>query len=147
MLGCWIIPNAPKTKYMHLNPSANTSQVSSDGSLIELVQDFKYLEGYTDSGYDMNTRIGQAWSALNSLDKVWKAAINVPTHVVTLTQVGTSVYLGQTHLGTPFQVPAWVRKFSLGSTGDQIFSLIIIQSLFVQQKFEHQVALCWFLLK
>ena len=39
----------------------------------------------------------------------------VPTHVVTLTQVGTSVYLGQTHMGTPFQVPAWVRKFSLGS--------------------------------
>ena len=27
--------------------------------------------------------------------------IDVPTHVVTLTQVGTSVYLGQTHLGTP----------------------------------------------
>ena len=39
----------------------------------------------------------------------------VPTQVVTLTQVGTSVYLGQTHLRTPFQVPAWVRKFSLGS--------------------------------
>ena len=62
---------------------------------------------------------------------------NVPTHVVTLTQVGTSVYLGQTHLGTSFQVPAWVRKFSLGSTGDEISSLIIIQSLFVQQKFEY----------
>ena len=54
----------------------------------------------------------------------------VPTHVVTLTQVGTSVYLGQTHLGTPFQVPAWVNWRSN-------FSLIIIQSLFVQQKFEH----------
>ena len=40
--------------------------------------------------------------------------VDVPTHVVTLTQVGTSVYLGQTHLGTLFQVPAWVRKFSLG---------------------------------
>ena len=26
--------------------------------------------------------------------------------------MGTSVELGQTHLGTPFQVPAWVRKFS-----------------------------------
>ena len=64
-----------------------------------------------------------------SVDKV------VPTHVVTLTQVGTSVYLGQTHLRTPFQVPAWVRKFSLGSTGDEISSLIIIQSLFVQQNF------------
>ena len=58
--------NAPKTKYMHLNPSTNTTLVSSDGSPIELVQDFKYLGGYTDSGYDMNTRIGQAWSALTS---------------------------------------------------------------------------------
>ena len=58
--------------------------------------------------------------------------------MVTLTQVGTSVYLGQTHLGTPFQVSAWVRKFSLVSTGDEISSLIIIiQSLFVQQKFEY----------
>ena len=26
---------------------------------------------------------------------------SVSTHVVTLTQKGTSVYLGQTHLGTP----------------------------------------------
>ena len=71
--------NAPKTKYIHLNPSANTSLVSSDGSPIELVQDFKYLGGYTNSGYDMNTRIGQAWSALNSLNKVWKAAIKKET--------------------------------------------------------------------
>ena len=45
----------------------------------------------------------------------------VPTHVVTPTQVVTGVYLGQTHLGTPFQVSAWVRKFSLGSTRDDHF--------------------------
>ena len=45
----------------------------------------------------------------------------VPTHVVTLTQVVTSVYLGQTHLGIPFYVSAWVRKFSLGSTRDDHF--------------------------
>ena len=72
-----------------------------------------------------------------SNSKMFLMRINVPTHVVTLTQVGTSVYLGQTHLGTPFQVPAWVRKFSFGSTGDEISSLIIIQSLFVQQNFEY----------
>ena len=72
----------------------------------------------------------------------------VPTQVGTLTHVGTSVYLGQTHLRTPFQVPAWVRKFSLGSTGDEISSLIIIQSLFVHQNFEYlKLALCSFLLK
>ena len=33
----------------------------------------------------------------------------------------TSVYLGQTHVGTPFQVSAWVRKFSLGSIRDDDF--------------------------
>ena len=71
--------NAPKTKYMHLNPSTNTTLVSSDGSPIEIVQDFKYLGGYTDSGYDMNTHIGQAWSALNSLDRVWKASVKKET--------------------------------------------------------------------
>ena len=64
---------------MHLDPSTNTTLVSSDGSPIELVQDFKYLGGYTDSGYDMNTRIGQAWSAFNSLDRVWKASIKKET--------------------------------------------------------------------
>ena len=45
----------------------------------------------------------------------------VPIHVVSLTQIATSVYLGQTHLGAPFQASAWVRKFSLGSTGDDRF--------------------------
>ena len=64
---------------MHLNPSTNTTLVSSDGSPIKLVQDFKYFGGYTDSGYDMNTSIGQLWSALNSLDRVWKASIKKET--------------------------------------------------------------------
>ena len=45
----------------------------------------------------------------------------VPTHMVTLTQVVTSVYFGQTHLGTPFQVSAWVGKFLLGSARDDHF--------------------------
>ena len=70
-----LFPNTRKIKYVQLNSSTNTSLVSSDGSPIELVQDFKYLGGYTNSGCDMNTHIDQAWGALNSLDKVWKAAI------------------------------------------------------------------------
>ena len=35
--------NAPKTKYMHINPSSDTQLISSDGSIIECVNDFKYL--------------------------------------------------------------------------------------------------------
>ena len=54
--------NAPKTKYMHLNPSTNTTLVSSDGSPIELAQDFKYLGG-----------------TLNSLNRVWKVSIKKET--------------------------------------------------------------------
>ena len=32
--------NAPKTKYMHINPSSDTQLISSDGSIIECVNDF-----------------------------------------------------------------------------------------------------------
>ena len=78
MPGCWIIPKRSKNQIHAPDPSTNTSLVS-DGSPIELVQDIKYLGGYTDSSYNMNTRIGQAWSALNSLDKVWKAAVKDET--------------------------------------------------------------------
>ena len=71
--------NAPKTKYMHLNPSTDKHLVASDGSDIELVTDFKYLGGYTDTSHDMNVRIAQSWSALHSLQKVWKAPIQKDT--------------------------------------------------------------------
>ena len=41
----------------------------------------------------------------------------VPTHVITLTQVGTSVYLGQTHLGTTFKFLLGSESFHLGQLG------------------------------
>ena len=71
--------NAPKTKYMHLNPSTDTKLFSSGGSEIECVDDFKYLGGYTDIEHDMNVRIAQSWSALHSLQKVWKSPIKKET--------------------------------------------------------------------
>ncbi|XP_014678985.1 PREDICTED: uncharacterized protein LOC106818826 [Priapulus caudatus] len=55
--------NAPKTKYMHLNSSTEDRLHVSDGSDIELVGDFKYLGGNTDS----SMRIAQSWRALHSL--------------------------------------------------------------------------------
>ena len=71
--------NAPKTKYMHLNPSSDTKLFSSDGSEIECVKDFKYLGGYSGTEHDMNVRIAQSWSALHSLQKVWKSPIKKNT--------------------------------------------------------------------
>ena len=41
----------------------------------------------------------------------------VRTHLVTLTQVGTSVYLGQTHLGTSCKFLLGSESFHLGQLG------------------------------
>ena len=71
--------NAPKTKYMHINPSSNSQLISSDGSIIECVDDFRYLGSFSDTDHDMEVRIGQAWSALHSLSNVWKASIKKST--------------------------------------------------------------------
>ena len=51
--------NPSKTKYMHINPSANDSVQSLDGSQIEKVEDFKYLGSYTNSQHDIQCRIPQ----------------------------------------------------------------------------------------
>ena len=59
----------------HINPSANDSVHSSDGSQIEKVEDFKYLGSYTNSQHDIQCRKTQAWAAVHALDKVWRAPI------------------------------------------------------------------------
>ena len=41
-----------------------------DGSEIEKVKNFLYLEGYMNSAHDVDTRIAKAYGALNVLSKV-----------------------------------------------------------------------------
>ena len=67
--------NAGKTKYIHLNKSTNQPIKSLDSTVIEEVKDFKYLGAYASTEKDLNTRKAQAWSAIHSLEKVWKADI------------------------------------------------------------------------
>ena len=67
--------NPSKTKYMRIKPSANDSVLSSDGSQIEKVEDFKYLGSYTNSQHDIQCRKAQAWAAVHTLDKVWRVPI------------------------------------------------------------------------
>ena len=71
----YLFLNISKTKYIHINPSANYSVQSSDGSQIEKVEDFKYLGSYTNSRHDIQCRKAQAWAAVHALDKVWRAPI------------------------------------------------------------------------
>ena len=59
--------NPSKTKYIHINPSANYSVHSSDGSQIEKVDDFKYLGSYTNSQHNIQCR--------KALTTFWRAPI------------------------------------------------------------------------
>ena len=71
--------NFKKTEYMLYNlPDGDL--VTLDGNKLKQVDDFKYLGAWIQSSEkDMNTRIGQAWSALNKMEKVWNS--NLPNHL------------------------------------------------------------------
>ena len=73
--------NVMKTKVMHVNPSTEDNIHSRSGDVIEKVDDFLYLGGYTNSSRDMDSRIGKAWGALNSLTKIWRSRVKTQTKV------------------------------------------------------------------
>ena len=85
--------NAKKTKFMVVNSNETTPIRSSDGSDIEKVDDFKYLGGFTKTEKDLNTRLGQAWGALNALTNVWKADIDNKIKVKVFKQTVESILL------------------------------------------------------
>ena len=85
--------NAKKTKFMVVNSNDTTPLRSLDGSDIEKVDDFKYLGGFTKTEKDLNTRLGQAWGALNALTKVWKAGIDKKIKVKVFKQTVESILL------------------------------------------------------
>ena len=73
--------NVMKTKVMHVDPSTEDNIHSRSGDVIEKVDDFLYLGGYTNSSRDMDSRIGKAWGALNSLTKIWRSRVKTQTKV------------------------------------------------------------------
>ena len=55
-------------------------EVVLGGNKLKQVDNFKYLGSWIQSSEkDMNIRIGQAWSALNKMMKVWKS--NLKNHL------------------------------------------------------------------
>lgn len=85
--------NAKKTKYMHQNPSSADPIHALDGSVIEKVDDFKYLGGWTDTCHDIEVRKAQAWGAMHALSKVWKAPIQKSTKIKIFKQSVESILL------------------------------------------------------
>ena len=68
--------NAKKTKVMPQNVD-DPSVTTLDGTLLEVVQDFKYLGAWIASTQrDIKVRRARAWSALHSMKKVWRAPLS-----------------------------------------------------------------------
>ena len=68
--------NAKKTKVMAVNVE-DPSVTTLDGTLLEVVPDFKYLGAWIASTkHDMKARRAQAWKALHSMKKVWRSALS-----------------------------------------------------------------------
>eukprot|EP00111_Clytia_hemisphaerica_P012249 TCONS_00035971-protein len=66
---------------MHINPTTSDGIQSVNGIALEKVDDFKYLGAYTNSNHDIEIRLAQAWSALNSLEKIWKSEASLSIKV------------------------------------------------------------------
>lgn len=68
--------NTKKTKVMAEN-AGNPEVRSLDGTLLEVVEDFNYLGAWIASTQkDIKIRRARAWSALHSMNNVWKSKMN-----------------------------------------------------------------------
>ena len=71
--------NYKKTEYMLYNQPVG-DLVTLGGNKLKQLDNFKYLGSWIQSSEkDMNIRIGQAWSALNKMMKLWKS--NLKNHL------------------------------------------------------------------
>ena len=69
--------NTDKTEYTNFNQNNNLHMESIGGNMIKRVEDFKYLGSYiksTDRYVDI--RIAKAWTALNSMQSIWKSKLS-----------------------------------------------------------------------
>lgn len=68
--------NASKTKFIHLNPSAEEKLHVIYTSVIEKAEAFQYLgTSIKNVSQDIECWMAKAWSALKSLAKVWIAPL------------------------------------------------------------------------
>ncbi|WP_143215098.1 reverse transcriptase domain-containing protein, partial [Acinetobacter baumannii] len=68
--------NAKKTKVMAFNTD-DAAVSTKDGTVLEVVDDFKYLGAYIGSTEkELKLRRALAWSALHSMKKVWRSNLS-----------------------------------------------------------------------
>ncbi len=86
--------NAKKAKVMAYNQNKEVKIMTTDGSQLEVVYDFKYLGSWIDNTEaDRRSRKAEAWRACNKLTKFWKSDLSGESKVRLLGSALESILL------------------------------------------------------
>ena len=68
--------NGKKTKVLAYNTGGEINLKTTDGTTIEVVDDFKYLSSWVNSTeQDIKMRKALAWKACNKMSSIWKTTL------------------------------------------------------------------------
>ena len=84
---------------------------------LKKVDDFIYSGGYTNSSQEINTQIGKSWSAVNSLEKIWKSYITTETKVRIFKSTVESILL--------YGCESWVMTNAAGKKVDGTYTRMV----------------------
>ena len=89
-----LMANPKKTKVMTFNSPSKIDIKTSDGSILEEVDDFTYLGSLVSSSRaDIAKRIGLAWAAHNKMSIIWRSTLSRKTKTRLFRSTVESVFL------------------------------------------------------
>ena len=91
--------NSKKTKFMSFNQSNNFDLKTKTGSIIEKVDNFKYLGAWMENTEkDINVRKALVWNACHKLKKIWNSSLshNIKVRLFTSTVESILLYASET---------------------------------------------------
>ena len=117
-----LMANPKKTKMMTFNCPSKIDIKTSDGSILEEVDDFTYLGSLVSSSRaDIAKRIGLAWAAHNKMSRIWRSTLSRKTKTRLFRSTVESVFL--------YGSAAWTLTETLAKKIDGCFTRLLRSAL------------------
>ena len=117
-----LMANPKKTKVMTFNCPSKIDIKTSDGSILEEVDDFTYLGSLVSSSRaDIAKRIGLAWAAHNKMSRIWRSTLSRKTKTRLFRSTVESVFL--------YGSAAWTLTETLAKKIDGCFTRLLRSAL------------------
>ena len=117
-----LMANPKKTKVMTFNCPSKIDIKTSDGSILEEVDDFTYLGSLVSSSRaDIAKRIGLAWAAHNKMSRIWRSTLSRKTKTQMFRSTVESVFL--------YGSAAWTLTETLAKRIDGCFTRLLRSAL------------------